>query len=1254
MSRIFLKSIRLKNFKSYKDIQEAGPCHIKVNVIIGPNGTGKSNFLDAILFVLGKRAWQLRFKKLADIINYTESTANQFASVCLSFNHDMKTPLSTQFISSEISISRQIFLNNSSFYYFNGKEIPFLLLKKALKMIGIAAKNERFLIQQGEIERISTMKSKNDFSNEVGMIEYTEDIFGSSRYVKNINKKKKFIDKISEDLRFRKNSMREKEFFATFFQNKIWIIDTFFSKKWKTLAALKIFYLDRMIEILCWNIKKKEHIRQKMSFWKNYCAKFVKFSVDFDWCTELSINLKNLSLARKLIFLSLENVFLKIKRKIFVIKQEHKYVIQQKMFLNTKNKRKLLDLSQTRFMVLNLMDKLNVFCQHDFIDKFSIGTRIKNDNQQYQSMCFLEIYNINLFSVKKKPYDNFRCIIDNATTNKIYLNDFIYYFGQYLYKFETEHDCFEKYGFDCCQFDKKFQLNSFFAKQKFLQVKIRLLYFLMTSKKLSTLLDHLEKMFLSINITTSYVQRVKHKLLSIYTDSMDKKERLSSRKRKYLEIYMENRVAKTKKLNLNSLTENICFLNQLDSLSKTNSFLHIRNLFNKNSNKKFDTITQSVPGIIGLVGSLGFVKTYYSIAFFSILSGMLNTILIDTYSNCTFAIEFLQKNKIGRSFFLVNEKLRTSNSSKNVAAVKTDVHMIDLIYSKNKFKHLFAFILGETILVKSLKEGLARRSTKIEMKRIVTLDGKQIEMSGILSGGGLSTNALTFINKKERECVMWIHLFKFYYMQSKYYMRNFLSARKLDEMSCTTNLRSFSINQQKQIKKSVHFFLKWHLYEQKSKMRLSIEKNIVCNFKKKIIFSENEKYIHGIFIRTINLRLGFRILFCLRDRKQKNLLIQNTFSYMSPVINIAIADNLKFLRNCQKKILTENLFRSIYDTNTIGIYLKKKSKISKLVVNLYTHFFLISTKKSLEFCYFNKYSPNMNRKTTVNLLKKKGYDYEEEKNYLSRMQKKIKLEIKIIFLFFEKLKYLAGNKFLDEYFQKKAKNFLDIDFNAFVSTTTNFHCKKKKSHLLGSLINFKKLHTVSFAFFLELYKSSLSNKAYNSNSQKRYKKKFFCRKINFSSHSQRIAEYVSNFFAFDSYLKIVFPIISKGGIMETNMVDYTDPFIDGISLFIKPPEKSWKLISFLSGGEKTLSSLAVVFSLQDLKPASWYLLDEIDAALDFRNVNKVSDYLSLQSVNSQIIIVSLRNNILLKADQILGVYKVYGASKFISIRNDKF
>jgi len=76
-----------------------------------------------------------------------------------------------------------------------------------------------------------------------------------------------------------------------------------------------------------------------------------------------------------------------------------------------------------------------------------------------------------------------------------------------------------------------------------------------------------------------------------------------------------------------------------------------------------------------------------------------------------------------------------------------------------------------------------------------------------------------------------------------------------------------------------------------------------------------------------------------------------------------------------------------------------------------------------------------------------------------------------------------------------------------------------------------------------------------------------------------------------------------------------DPFSEGINFTVRPPKKSWKQISNLSGGERTLSSLSLIFALHHYKPSPLYVLDEIDAALDFKNVSIIANYIKVKIGN---------------------------------------
>ncbi|VDP03353.1 unnamed protein product [Soboliphyme baturini] len=108
--------------------------------------------------------------------------------------------------------------------------------------------------------------------------------------------------------------------------------------------------------------------------------------------------------------------------------------------------------------------------------------------------------------------------------------------------------------------------------------------------------------------------------------------------------------------------------------------------------------------------------------------------------------------------------------------------------------------------------------------------------------------------------------------------------------------------------------------------------------------------------------------------------------------------------------------------------------------------------------------------------------------------------------------------------------------------------------------------------------------------------------------NQRLNEFKTGFNEIAIKLKEMYRMITLGGDADLELADSMDPFSEGI---IFRYVKSWKQISNLSGGEKTLSSLALIFALHSYKPTPLYVMDEIDAALDFRNISIVANYIKV-------------------------------------------
>ena len=149
---------------------------------------------------------------------------------------------------------------------------------------------------------------------------------------------------------------------------------------------------------------------------------------------------------------------------------------------------------------------------------------------------------------------------------------------------------------------------------------------------------------------------------------------------------------------------------------------------------------------------------------------------------------------------------------------------------------------------------------------------------------------------------------------------------------------------------------------------------------------------------------------------------------------------------------------------------------------------------------------------------------------------------------------------------------------------------------------------------------------------------------------RRRDEFQIGFGALSGHLREIYRELSKGGDAELEFVDSTNPFSEGIGFTVRPPKKTWKRIVSLSGGEKTISSIALIFALHLYKPNPIYVLDEIDAALDYHNVDLIVNFIRSKALFAQFIIVSLRINMFDKAQSVVGVYKTNNTSKALLIQ----
>jgi chromosome segregation protein len=154
------------------------------------------------------------------------------------------------------------------------------------------------------------------------------------------------------------------------------------------------------------------------------------------------------------------------------------------------------------------------------------------------------------------------------------------------------------------------------------------------------------------------------------------------------------------------------------------------------------------------------------------------------------------------------------------------------------------------------------------------------------------------------------------------------------------------------------------------------------------------------------------------------------------------------------------------------------------------------------------------------------------------------------------------------------------------------------------------------------------------------------RKINRTS----LDKFTKTFQEVDQKLKEIFPILFNGGAAGLKLTDEAKPLESGVLVQVQPPGKKLSHMGLLSGGEKALVAMALLFAIYMIKPSPFCLLDEVDAPLDEANVDRFNDLLKEIKRSSQIIMVTHSRRSMEITDRLFGVtMENAGISKIVSV-----
>ncbi|MFH1209691.1 MAG: chromosome segregation protein SMC [archaeon] len=627
-------------------------------------------------------------------------------------------------------------------------------------------------------------------------------------------------------------------------------------------------------------------------------------------------------------------------------------------------------------------------------------------------------------------------------------------------------------------------------------------------------------------------------------------------------------------------------------------------------------LESGIKGIYNIVAELGEVEKKYSLALEVAAGPRLKSIVVEDDAIAAKCIKYLKDNKLGIATFLPLNKIKSSPSIK--FDKKSDVFgsAIDLIKFDPKFKNIFSYVFGSTLVVDNLNTA---RNIGIGEIRMVTLDGDLTETSGAMIGGFRKSRGIAF---KEIDFSDKIQKLETEVSSLKTLVSN-TEQKRIDNENLIYKFKKEKADLEAEIIKIEKSSLPiGDLNKEKQELNKKIkELNSLVTDKEKEIASNN-KSLESLKVKKQTVNIGS----ITEQEKQYQAIREKIFNLDSEIKNINT--QLSFHQQETNKI------NQIMNNNEKEME-SFKNEISKLNELIKEKNSVLKENEKKEKMFYTNFKSLFEKRNKINEF------IQQKETSLVREEEKIKaVQLKINTVSFDKAKLLAELEALDKEFEplknEKIKKNINID-------EIRFEIQRNEKTLQGiGNVNLRAL---------EIYEE-LEND-YDQLLEKAEKLKIEKEDVLIMMNEIEIKKtdlFIRTFDVIASNFKEIFVSLSTKGSAYFELEDPKNPLNAGIDVIVKISGNKYLDVRSLSGGEKTLTALAFIFAIQEYQPASFYLLDEVDAALDKTNSDKLSKLITQYSKDAQYIVVSHNDAVISEADQIYGVSMQQGISKVVSLK----
>jgi chromosome segregation protein len=670
-----------------------------------------------------------------------------------------------------------------------------------------------------------------------------------------------------------------------------------------------------------------------------------------------------------------------------------------------------------------------------------------------------------------------------------------------------------------------------------------------------------------------------------------------------------------------------------------------------NSIRKIMELKQSTPGIEGVVADIIKVKKEYETAVEIALGGSIQNIVTDNEATAKSLIEYLKKNKFGRATFLPLTSVSSRGGFKdnNVLKEQGVIGLANsLVEHDKKYDGLVEYLLGRIVVVDTINNAIALAKRYNYSLRIVTIEGELLSPGGSMSGGSYKNNSNLLSRRREiEEIESKVVTISTQMQENASYVEKCKKDRedsrntyesnkaKLQELSLSQNTVKMQMQQIESKKQEIRT-----LYEEIQKESAEID-NQALELKKSInqlreIQEENQlkskeaestmaEYTKQLeekklLEKTCNEKVASLKLDCSTLEQQNQYVIENIRRVKAEIEKLRAE-----LQEVHTKLLQakQHMDSRVELTNNTKNQLETDEQLIASITKDLEE--MVTKKENLSKDHKSFLARREELSNMVNELDKENFRLTGQRE---KLMEQLDTQVNYMWQEYELTYSLALEKKNEEYdnipqmkkmiqsLKQQIKSLGDVNVNAI----------EDYKNLIERYELLKTQHD-------DLVEAEEALKKIIEELDIEMRKQF----------NEKFAEIRSQF-------DLVFKELFGGGKGTLELMEGEDILEAGIRIIAQPPGKKLQNMMQLSGGEKALTAISLLFAIQNLKPSPFCLLDEIEAALDDANVKRYAKYLHKLTTHTQFIVITHRRGTMASADTLYGVtMQEKGVSTLVSV-----